>query len=224
MVPVVQAQARAPYIRERAAWMNNDLLRERDPETGKWVSCITISDAQAGRYFTKVLRAHTVSRKNAKMQDHGRADVVENRQQHCRLRLRIAQRSLHLPVPDFLVSDIQRAVDAVVLARKQSVVSMATLAGWQHGGGRRVCCRYHGRSRGASCGRGCWWRRRGATRHQCTYVYQIVDTHAQKCAHKTLCTPENLLIGCPVPLDGSVGSPRSTRACKALHQQGLPAR
>lgn len=130
MVSVVQAQARAPYIRERAAWMNNDLLRERDPETGKWVSCITISDAQAGRYFTKVLRAHTVSRKNAKMQDHGRADVVENRQQHCRLRLRIAQRSLHLPVPDFLVSDIQRAVDAVVLARKQSVVSMATLAGW----------------------------------------------------------------------------------------------
>ena len=148
MVPVVQAQARAPYIRERAAWMNNDLLRERDPETGKWVSCITISDAQAGRYFTKILRAHTVSRKNAKMQDHGRADVVENRQQHCRLRLRIAQRSLHLPVPDFLVSDIQRAVDAVVLARKQSVVSMAALAGWQHGGGRRVCCRYHGRSRG----------------------------------------------------------------------------
>ncbi len=71
--------------------MNNDLLRERDPETGKWVSCITISDAQAGRYFTKVLRAHTVSRKNAKMQDHGRADVVENRLQHC-LRLRIAQR------------------------------------------------------------------------------------------------------------------------------------
>jgi hypothetical protein len=109
--------------------MNNDLLRERDPESGKWVSCITISDAQAGRYFTKVLRAHTVSRKNAKMQDHGRADVFENRQQHCRLRLRIAQRSLHLPVPDFLVSDIQRAVDAVVLARKQSVVSMATLAG-----------------------------------------------------------------------------------------------
>jgi hypothetical protein len=55
------------------------LLRERNPETCNWVSCVTISDAHAGRYVTKVLRAHTVSRKNANMQDHGRADVVENR-------------------------------------------------------------------------------------------------------------------------------------------------
>ena len=120
---------RAPFIRESAAWMNNDLLRKRDPESGEWVSCVHISESQAGRYFEKVLRAHTVSRKNAKMQDHGRADVVKNRQQHCRLRLEIAARSLHLPVPDFLVTDIQHAVDAVVMARKHSVVSMATLSG-----------------------------------------------------------------------------------------------